>query len=87
MQFFEKSLFLILEQAGNLAGLGVDVDAAVGRVGCRAGHHGDGAGHRAEELRAAVLENVADGARQPLGSPFLVGSSDRDRWVLTIMVQ
>ena len=24
---------------------------------------------------------------QPLGSPFLVGSSDRDRWVLTIIVQ
>ena len=26
-------------------------------------------------------------SRQPVGTPFLVGSSDRDRWVLTIMVQ
>ena len=65
--------YVILEEAGNLAGLDVDVDAAVSRVSRRAGHHGDGAGHRAEELRAAVLEDVADGEAPALRLALLGG--------------
>ena len=61
-----------LEQAGNLAGLGIDVDAPVCRVGSRAGHHGDRARHRAEELRAAVFQNVAD-RKTPAGGLALLG--------------
>ena len=63
----------ILEQTGNLAGLGVDVDAAIGGVGCRAGHHGDGTSHRAEELRAAVFQNVADLELPAFGFALLGG--------------
>ena len=65
--------YVILEETGNLASLDVDVDAAVSRVSRRAGHHGDGAGHRAEELRAAVLEDVADGEAPALRLALLGG--------------
>ena len=55
-----------------LAGIVVDVDAAVSRGRGGTGHHGDGAGHRAEELRAAVLQDVADG-EPPAGGNALLG--------------
>ena len=50
-----------LEQAGDLAGFDIDVDTAVSGVSSGTGHHGDGAGHGAQELSAAVLQNVTDG--------------------------
>ena len=61
-----------LEQAGNLAGLDIHVDTAISGVSSGAGHHGDGAGHGAQELRAAVLQNVAD-EQTPAGGNTLLG--------------
>ena len=54
-------IFCRLEQAGNLAGFGVHIHAAIRRIRRGTGHHGNGAGHRAQELRSAVLQDVADG--------------------------
>ena len=56
------------EQSAYSAGLGVDVDPAVCRVAAGAGHHGDGACHRAEELGSAVLEYVSDRKSPSLGN-------------------
>ena len=61
-----------LEEAGDLAGFGVDVDAAVSGVSSSTGHHGDSTGHGAQELGAAVLQNVTDG-QLPAGGNTLLG--------------
>ena len=61
------------EQAADLAGVDVDVDAAVGGVGGGAGHHADRAGHGAEELGAAVDQDVTDGQTPALGHALDLG--------------
>ena len=54
-----------LEQAGDLTGFGVNVNTAVCGVSSSTGHHGDGTSHGAQELSAAVLQNVTDGQLPP----------------------
>ena len=61
-----------LEQAGDLAGLDVHVHPPEGRVGAGAGHQGNGAAHRADELGAAIHQEVPDGQPPALGDPFLL---------------
>ena len=69
---FKNRSVLRLEQAGNLTGLDVDVNTAVSGVSSSTGHHGDGTGHGAQELGAAVLQDVADG-QLPTGGNTLLG--------------
>ena len=70
--FLRVGTDLKLEQAGNLTGLGVDVNAAVCGVSSSTGHHGDGTSHGAQELSAAVLQNVTD-EQTPAGGNTLLG--------------
>jgi|GEM_PF-6702698 len=61
-------IFIELEQAADLTGGRIDVDAAEGRVGAGARHQADRSGAGAQELGARVNEHVAD-RHPPLRPP------------------
>ena len=64
---------IALEQAADLAVGYVHIDTAVSRIGGGAGHHADRTGHRAEELGAAVDQDVTDGQPPALGHALDLG--------------
>jgi len=69
-----------LEKSLHITRFNVHIDPSVGRIRTGSRHEADGAGHRAEELRAGKDQDIAHRESPSLGNSLAVGSWVRLRW-------